>query len=379
MHSSAAMSDFIAQVVESSGGHVESESSLKGFAPFHSGELGEQTYERLVNELRGFRWTGLQADAQSPQFSAPAGQPAAGQPVTVPTGDLSTVGAGPSSLDQAGYKKVVNMHSSAAMSDFIARVVESLGGHVESESSLKGFAPFHSGVLGEQTYERLVKELHNFKWTGVGDPNTADGQNGPPGQQSDPASATAAASSISAADADLAPATALVPASQQPPPAAAAAVVQPIDIMEGKTATATSAPQFEAASGKASAPPSISKPPTIFAEVGSVESSVSGMSPSQVVQTATLDEAGYQRVAQLGSSDAMLAYMKRVARNGGGLMLEPKELASLAPLHSGEKMVQGYDALCRDLRLKSAAARGLAMMETSAAVEPRARADDYVP
>merc|ERR1719223_1890867 len=99
----------------------------------------------------------------------------------------------------------------------------------------------------------------------------------------------------------------------------------------------------------------------MFAEVASLESS--GVSASQVVQTATFDEKGYQRVAALVNTDAMLAYMKRVARNGGGLTLGPKELASLAPLHSGEKMVQGYGALCRDLGLKNAAASGLAMME----------------
>eukprot|EP00928_Gymnodinium_smaydae_P064575 TRINITY_DN4786_c0_g1_i2.p1 TRINITY_DN4786_c0_g1~~TRINITY_DN4786_c0_g1_i2.p1 ORF type:complete len:718 (+),score=169.05 TRINITY_DN4786_c0_g1_i2:1570-3723(+) len=70
------------------------------------------------------------------------------------------------------------------------------------------------------------------------------------------------------------------------------------------------------------------------------------MAPGAV---ATLGETGYQEVAQVRSNVQMEMYVRRVIHAHGGFINSEGDLLGVVPFYSGEKAVQSYDALMKEL------------------------------
>lgn len=63
-------------------------------------------------------------------------------------------------LDETGYRIVVEKVSDAEMELFIRRVIEQLGLVVRDEGKFKGMVPFYSGKAANQTFNALVGEIN---------------------------------------------------------------------------------------------------------------------------------------------------------------------------------------------------------------------------
>lgn len=74
---------------------------------------------------------------------------------------------GAASLDQVGYRRVVELHDNEAMKGFIIRVVNENGGLIDSDYQLayiEGMAPWYSGQKGVNGFRLLLEELKGKTW-----------------------------------------------------------------------------------------------------------------------------------------------------------------------------------------------------------------------
>lgn len=134
LHNTALMASYIRLVVAANGGTISDENSLLGFAPYHSGERGVQSYVRLLRELRKETWTTLgKAGSDVP-------------------------------LDEDGYKSIVSTKDSAKMASFIARVVSLYGGNLTSPEKVTWFSKYHSGEKSSQSFKQLISQLRKVDW-----------------------------------------------------------------------------------------------------------------------------------------------------------------------------------------------------------------------
>jgi hypothetical protein len=126
------MAGFIRRVGASRDYAVNNEGSLIGFAKYYSGEAGTSSFQHLLQELDGV------AKMSNGWLRAGLGATAA--------------------LDEAGYKSVLSTGSPQQMTAFVRRIVAAKGFVVANEGSLSGFAQFYSGQKSS-SLARMIQEI----------------------------------------------------------------------------------------------------------------------------------------------------------------------------------------------------------------------------
>lgn len=131
MKSDAEMMTFVRRVVASEARTVIDDTALNGVVPFYSGTTSAQSLDNLKAEIRrGSNWVGLDVGRTAP-------------------------------FSEEGYQQVAARRSNVQMKEFIRRVVASSGATIDS-GSLNGLAPYHSGKILVQNFERLQQDLEPF-------------------------------------------------------------------------------------------------------------------------------------------------------------------------------------------------------------------------
>lgn len=308
MKNTAAMVAFIKRVVKSLGGVIQEPSSLKGFAPYHSGEKQTQSFERLVAELHDAEWTGFHKNPTKPVAAIGTQQSVTPSVIDQPLSQAArpdsssardtqqatvapavpdasqraqntasaSVLADEATLDEAGYQRVAGFKDTPAMTAFVRRVCAARGGGVSNEYGLAGLVPFYSGEKFVQSFDALLVDLARQTWSGLSAPSSG-----------------------------VAP--------------------------TGAGTKLTQSPQWE--------PPARGLPGPLRSR------------PVDRAQVAALDEVGYQQVAATQDTGAMSVYIHRVVKALGGRVSDEYKLLGTAPMYSGQISVKTLADLIQTLKV----------------------------
>jgi hypothetical protein len=301
LDSHAGMEAYIRRVVQNTGCRVADEAQLQGIIPYYSGERAVQSYAALEAEVyRACTGTGTWLSSLYPS-SALSTQDA--------QSSASTLGSN-APLTEEGFQEVVRIKDELQILKYARRVVSMLHGWVVDESGLKGLLPFFSGEKSTQTLGALILEIE----TAMGRPESWVMK------APDELGLLQAGQEVKATGdgEDQVPATPLEPEG---------------DVMERLQKVAEEA----------------AKPGRSFEECPTNDMSELNTLNS-TAWTTSLDEDGYEALAQLKSDCAMFQYALRVIDDIHCHLLDESGLKGLVPFYSGTQDTQDLHELRLELQ-----------------------------